>query len=192
MAEQSQGQDAPKTEDQARTLRVAIVADTHGFLDPRIGDEIAECDLAVHAGDIGGAAVLLAMQPKEELVAVKGNGDVPETWPSHEVHMLDTLPEEVVLDLPGGQLAVVHGERAGRPEARHRNLRRDYPDVQAIVYGHSHELVIDDAETPWVLNPGAAGRIRTKAGPSCLILECGEAGWKVEPLQLEPRKYKAV
>jgi len=39
-------------------MRVGIIADTHGFLDPRIADYIADCDLAVHAGDVGGADVL--------------------------------------------------------------------------------------------------------------------------------------
>ncbi|KAB7627528.1 metallophosphoesterase family protein [Alkalilimnicola sp. S0819] len=173
-------------------MRVAIVSDTHGFLDPRIADQIAECDLAVHAGDIGGADVLLAMSPRGQLVAVKGNNDSPERWSRQEVHMLETLPEEARLDLPGGQLVVVHGDDAGGVDVRHANLRERYPDARAIVYGHSHRLVVDDSAEPWVLNPGAAGRTRTYGGPSCLVLEADEDGWQVEALRLEPRKYRAI
>lgn len=173
-------------------MRVAILADTHGFLDPRIADQVAECDLAVHAGDVGGADVLLALQPREQVVAVRGNNDVPEKWAAHEVHVLETLPREVVLDLPGGQLVAVHGDEETPVKERHKLLRERYPQARAIAYGHSHQLLIDDEQTPWVLNPGAAGRTRTYGGPSCLILECGESEWRLEPLRLPPRKYRAL
>lgn len=173
-------------------MRVAIVADTHGFLDPRLSDRIAECDVAVHAGDVGGADVLCAMQPQQEVVAVRGNTDGPESWPDHEIHMLENLPAEVVLDLPGGRLAVTHGDRFVPASTRHERLRQAFPDVRAVVVGHSHEMQVDDSEVPWILNPGAAGRVRTFGGPSMLVLSCDEAGWSVEPLQVPPRKYRAI
>lgn len=173
-------------------MRVAIVADTHGFLDPRISDRIAECDIAVHAGDVGGADVLCAMQPREEVIAVRGNTDDPKSWPDHEAHMLENLAEEVVLNLPGGRLAVTHGDRFNPASTRHEQLRRAYPDVQAIVVGHSHDLTVDDRNVPWVLNPGAAGRVRTQGGPSMLLLDCEPGRWSVETIKLPPRKYRSI
>lgn len=173
-------------------MRVGIIADTHGFLDPRIAERLAECEVAVHAGDIGGADVLCAMQPREEVAAVRGNVDGPETWPAHEVHMLENLPERLTLDLPGGRLAVVHGDTYEPASRRHEQLRTAFPSCQAIVCGHSHELIVDDAQAPWVLNPGAAGRVRVKGGPSMLLLDCHEAHWAVEPVRLPRRKYRAI
>lgn len=173
-------------------MRVAIVSDTHGFLDPRIADTVTTCDVAVHAGDIGGADVLLALQPREQVIAVRGNNDIPEKWAQHEVHVLETLPSEAVLDLPGGQLVVVHGDDRGPVEERHQRLRQRYPEARAIAYGHSHQLLIDDDERPWVLNPGAAGRTRTFGGPSCLLLECLGDDWTVEEFRLPPRRYRAL
>jgi putative phosphoesterase len=173
-------------------MRVAIIADTHGFLDPRIAEEVAQCDIAVHAGDVGGADVLLALKPREQVVAVRGNNDVAEKWASHEVHVLDTLPTEAVVDLPGGRLVVVHGDAANPASERHELLRQRYPDARAIAYGHSHQLSVDDEQQPWILNPGAAGRTRTYGGPSCLLLDCSEGEWKLTPLRLPPRKYRAL
>lgn len=173
-------------------MRVAIIADTHGFLDPRIAEEVAASDIAVHAGDIGGADVLLAMKPGQQVVAVKGNNDVADKWDPHEVHVLETLPTEAVVDLPGGQLVVVHGDDALPAADRHEQLRQRYPRARAIAYGHSHQLSLDDSAEPWILNPGAAGRTRTYGGPSCLILECDQSQWRVEPLRLPPRKYRAL
>ncbi|MEK8088863.1 metallophosphoesterase family protein [Thermithiobacillus plumbiphilus] len=161
-------------------VRLAIVSDTHGQLDARIGELVAGCDLAVHAGDIMGAAVLAALQPRlGQVLAVRGNNDVPEKWPGSELALLSGIPLEVSLMLPGGDLVVVHGDRAGPTKTRHARLRALYPAARAIVYGHSHQLICDTAQTPWVLNPGAAGRVRTFGGPSCLILEAGTTDWQV-------------
>ncbi len=173
-------------------MRVALIADTHGFLDPRIGEHVAACDIAVHAGDVGGADVLCAMQPREEVVAVRGNTDGPDTWPDHEIHMLENLPRSFTLDLPGGQLAVTHGDGYEPAAERHRYLRAAFPDVAAIACGHSHELAVDDARRPWVLNPGAAGRVRVGEGPSMLVLSCSESGWSVEPRRFPRRSYRAI
>ena len=173
-------------------MRVAILADTHGFLDPRIRDLVSRCDVAVHAGDIGGADVLRAMQPREELVAIRGNNDTPEKWLAAEHQLLATLPREASVELPGGQLIVVHGDEPDSLSERHGRYRRRYAHARAVVYGHSHRLFTDLEERPWILNPGAAGRTRTHGGPSCLFIECEPHGWRIETLRLEPRKYPSI
>ncbi|HEY9199404.1 MAG TPA: metallophosphoesterase family protein, partial [Gammaproteobacteria bacterium] len=160
-------------------LRVAILSDTHGELDARIAEQVARCDYAVHAGDVGNAAVLAALHPRlGEVLAVRGNNDIPAKWPRAERAVLETLPESRTLDLPGGVLAVTHGHRAGGARERHARLRRQFPDARAIVYGHSHRVVCDLNAPVWVLNPGAAGRARTFGGPSLLILVAGRRVWR--------------
>lgn len=162
------------------TLRVAILADTHGRLHPRIAKVVESCDVAVHAGDIGSAAVLAAMKPKRgETHAIRGNNDTPAKWPDGEADILAELPREAALELPGGTLVVVHGNRAGPLKSRHARLRRCFPDAKAVVYGHSHRRVVDKEEKPWVLNPGAAGFTRTYGGSSCLVLSVGGNGWRI-------------
>ena len=163
-----------------KSIRVAILGDTHGALDPRIAKAVAGCDYAVHTGDVGCAGVLNALRPKRGLVvSVRGNNDVTAKWPGDEAHIPMTLPLEAELELPGGQLVVVHGHRSGPARSRHAWLRRHYPNARAIAYGHSHRHVCDDGALPWVLNPGAAGRARTFGGPSFIVLEAGKAHWQV-------------
>ncbi len=173
-------------------MKVAILADTHGFLDPRIAERVAECDIAVHAGDVGGADVLLSLSPREEIVAIRGNNDVPEKWSEGEHSVLATLPHEATLALPGGDLIVVHGDDGGGIEQRHRRYRRRFPNARAVVYGHSHRMLVDQEASPWILNPGAAGRTRTNGGPSCLILDCEAGAWRLEEFRVEPRKYPSL
>lgn len=173
-------------------MRVTLIADTHGFLDPRIKDVIADSDIAVHAGDVGGADVLLSMQPREMVVAIRGNNDVADKWPTNERNVLETMQREAVLDLPGGTLAVAHGDMNVKATERHQTLRERYPNARAVVYGHSHKLCVDQDDKPWVLNPGAAGRTRTYGGPACLVLHIRGTRWDVEEIQLPPRKYRAI
>ena len=171
----------------ARTT-VAVLADTHGFLDPRIAEHVAECDYAVHAGDVGGADVLCALRPRESIVAIRGNNDTAARWAESEAHFLENLPTQARVPLPGGDLVVVHGDDGRGLKQRHRHLRGSYPEAAAVVYGHSHRLTVDQEAVPWILNPGAAGRTRVYDGPSCLLMNCSEGEWRVESVQLPQRR----
>lgn len=171
-----------------RTIRhVALVADTHGHLDDRVGAIARACDLVVHAGDVGGTAILDALAGDgDRPLTVAGNNDTPRHWPAADRAVLDGLPQECAIELPGGRLVVVHGHRLPA-RTRHRRLRRAHPDATAVVVGHSHRRVIDRDQHPWILNPGAAGRSRAHGGPGCLVLAVGHAGWSVTEHAFEPR-----
>ena len=168
-------------------MRVAILSDTHGALDPRIAQWIANCDCAVHGGDVGSAEVLEALLSRfGRVIAVIGNNDLPAKWAPNEQHLLDGLPEEAALHLPGGSLAIIHGHQSRNANTRHASLRTRFPGARAVVYGHSHRMVCDQVSVPWVLNPGAAGLARTFGGPSCMILTATEEHWRVQVQRFPP------
>ena len=170
----------------SKGARVALLSDTHGTVDSRIAERVADCDVAVHAGDIGNASVLAGLQPRSgRVVAVRGNNDLPAKWPLSDSALLSQLPDKAELTLPGGSLVVVHGHRMTAAK-RHEKLRRRFPTARAVLYGHSHRLVIDTETSPWILNPGAAGRERTHGGPSCLILHVAATTWEIETVRFAP------
>lgn len=180
----------PRTQDhdmhrQRSTTRVLLVSDTHGQLDERIAALARECGIVVHAGDVGNAAVLETLQAaRAHVIAVRGNNDVASKWPRADRSVLDNLEDIARVELPGGTLIATHGNRYP-PSLRHARLRAAFPDARAIVYGHSHHLVVDDETDPWVVNPGAAGRARTFAGPSCLVLDASAKKWHIEARRFE-------
>lgn len=163
------------------SLKVALLSDTHGQLDGRIAEVIEGSDWIIHAGDIGNAMILhqLARQC-DQLVAVRGNNDSFSQWPHQDHATLAELPHERDIHLPGGIIVVTHGHRINPAKSRHSRLRRRYSRARAVVYGHSHRLLVDTGQDPWILNPGAAGRARTHGGPSCLILRIRAQEWHVE------------
>lgn len=137
------------------------------------------CEYIVHAGDIFNAQVLEQLKPGKELVAVAGNNDFPAFWHTDEEHIVSALPKKAELELPGGLLIVEHGHRLGN-HPDHDQLRWDHAEAKLIVYGHTHHRVIDQKTEPWVVNPGASGKVRTHGGPSCFVLKASEAEWEIE------------
>ncbi|MDT8282919.1 MAG: metallophosphoesterase family protein [Gammaproteobacteria bacterium] len=168
-------------------VTVGILSDSHGYLDPGIADAVNQCDYIVHAGDIFNADVLTQLKPKKELLAVAGNNDYPAFWADEEADIVNALPKTNKLNLPGGLLVVEHGHRLGNhPE--HDDFRLDHANARLVVYGHTHHRVIDRSGYPWVVNPGASGKVRTHGGPSCLILHASENEWKIDTVLLEDEK----
>jgi len=167
-------------------MRIVLVADTHGYLDPRIAEIARTAERVVHAGDVGGDTILAALHPDtRRVIAVAGNNDTERHWPPDDRLRLYGLPTTHTLDLPGGQLVAVHGHRL-RARDRHARLRARYPEARAVVYGHSHRLAVDTDAEPWVLNPGAAGRTRTYGGPACIVLTATAGAWEIEAVRFAP------
>ncbi len=160
-------------------VTVGILSDSHGYLDPRVAEVVNQCDYIVHAGDIFNAHVLQQLKPNKELIAVRGNNDYPSFWKTEEAAIVKALPETAKLEVPGGAIYIEHGHRLGNhPE--HDRLRSDHAEARLIVYGHTHHRIIDQQAKPWVVNPGASGKVRTHGGPSCLVLYASETEWKIE------------
>lgn len=167
-------------------LTLAILSDTHGYLDPAVADVVRNCDVALHAGDIMGAGVLDQLEPRlGKVIAVRGNNDSPALWHRAEAHRVHDMPEAVEIHCPGGVIAMEHGHRLATIDSDHFPLAYRYPDARLVVYGHTHRLRLDDDLQPWLLNPGAAGAERTGSGPSCCRLHIDGSRWRVEMFRFE-------
>jgi uncharacterized protein len=112
---------------------LAIISDTHLPRGPRTlpdacVERLEEADLILHAGDFGALSVLLAIQTLGPVAAVRGNVDDRE--------LRRRLPETRVIDADGARIAMVHD--AGPAAGRLARMRRRFPGVDAVIYGHSH------------------------------------------------------
>ncbi len=104
-------------------------------------------DVVVHAGDWITVELLDALEARAaRLVGVWGNNDGPP--------LRARLPEVARVTLDGLRLAVVH--ETGQAAGRERRCAAAYPDVDVLVFGHSH--IPWDSTTPRgirLLNPGS-------------------------------------
>lgn len=162
------------------SIKIGVLSDTHSFIDPNVLQHLNGCDAILHAGDIGNIDVIQQLkQVCPTVVSVRGNNDTASKWPVSEHNDLDTIPELAHIKLPGGNITLIHGDQYFSATVTHDKMRQDFASSKAVVYGHSHIMVSDKTEDPWMLNPGAAGRTRTKGGASCLIIAANQQEWNV-------------
>lgn len=60
------------------TLRIGLIADTHGLLRPQALAALEGCDHILHAGDIGKPEILDALRQLAPLSVVRGNNDTQD------------------------------------------------------------------------------------------------------------------
>jgi putative phosphoesterase len=104
-------------------------------------------DVVIHAGDWVSLDLLNALEARaQRLVGVFGNND--------GAALRARLPEVARVELAGVRFAVVH--ETGAAAGRERRCARAYPDVDVLVFGHSHIPWDSTAETGLrLLNPGS-------------------------------------
>ncbi len=168
------------------SVRVGVISDTHGEINTDIQMQLRNCDVILHAGDIGSFEVLKQLKDiSQNIISVRGNNDVAAKWPCEEHVELDTISDVAEIKLPGGNIVITHDYKFDPVASRHNDLRQHFTTAKAIIYGHSHKLICDQSGAPWVLNPGAAGKIRTNGGASCLLIVASEAQWEVSEYRVE-------
>lgn len=139
--------------------RVGLIADTHGLIRPQVARIFAGVDLIVHAGDVGGQAVLDSLSAIARVEAVYGNVDD---------HADPGLRRECTVPIGGLMLHVSHGHELGRPTPQ-LVAARYAGDI--LVFGHTHRAVVVEVvgahgERRLIINPGAAGPRRFDVVPS--------------------------
>ena len=133
-------------------MRLLIISDTHlprcaRDLPDQVWEEVDRADVVIHAGDWCDLDSLLSLQARaERLIGVYGNNDGPE--------LRKRLPEVACEDLAGVRFAVVH--ETGPAKGRERRCAKRFPNVDMLVFGHSHIPWDTRAETGLrLLNPGS-------------------------------------
>ncbi|SRR5258708_1850245 len=146
-------------------MLVGLVSDTHSLVRPEIFGALEGVELILHAGDVGGRAVIDELAAIAPVRAVYGNTDV-----SGE----PGLKPQLVLDLAGLSVHVSHGHELGTPTPA-RLLTRYAADI--IVFGHTHRPLVERSGARLVINPGAAGPRRFNLQPSIarMRVERGQA-----------------
>jgi putative phosphoesterase len=133
---------------------VGLISDTHGLLRPEVTGIFAGVDLIVHAGDVGGAAVLAALRQIAPVEAVWGNVD-----DTHD----PALARERILPIGALTLHLSHGHEFGSPTP---DLVLDRYDADVVVFGHTHRAIVTRRDGRIAVNPGAAGPRRFDLRPS--------------------------
>ena len=131
--------------------RIALLSDTHSYIDERILEYCKSCDEIWHAGDVGNAGVLDALEKIKPVKGVYGNIDGQE--------IRKRFPETLRFMCEDVDVMMTH--IAGRPEkyaAPVKAIMKTNPPG-IFICGHSHILLVKFVKeyNCLHLNPGAAG-----------------------------------
>jgi len=153
-------------------MKIGVISDTHGFLDPQIAKLFAGVGHILHAGDIGGAFVAFQLGQIAPLTAVLGNND-------HGLHFKETENA----GLAGRKFLVHHIVNPRSPsEKLAARIARERPD--GIIFGHTHRRFCETIGGILFFNPGYAGKPKFGVERSAAILHCDEKEIRAEFLAL--------
>lgn len=150
-------------------MKVGVLSDTHvpvphRSLPGRVFELFQGVDLILHAGDIVERSVLDELAAIAPVEAVAGNMD------DSELH--HRLPLKKILTLDKFRIGLIHGKY--RIDVQQAMIRREFDDVDLIVYGHSHTPFWGLVDGTLFLNPGSPTDKQHAPYNSVAILHIGE------------------
>ena len=120
-------------------MKIAILSDTHGLLRPQVLEHLKTADAILHGGDINKQSIVDELQQYAPLYVVRGNND--KEW-------AEGIPHDLTVTLDGVTFVMVHNRK---------ELPADLSGADAVVFGHSHKYVQEEADGLLWLNPGSCG-----------------------------------
>lgn len=149
-------------------MKIGVLSDTHvpaaaPQLAPHVLELLNGVDMILHVGDICELSLLQQLEPLAQTFAVYGEQDSPQ--------VKKFLQEKQRLEFAGRSVGLIHGNQAWEGDwfsqiayrfssaRRARALRayvlRELPDVDVIVFGHSHEPYVKMHGSVLLFNPGS-------------------------------------
>ena len=165
-------------------MRLLLTSDTHvparaRELPSPLLAELDRADVVFHAGDWVDPATLDLFESRaRRLIGVFGNNDGPE--------LRARLVEVARAELGGLRFGVVH--ETGASQGRERRCAARFPDLDVLVFGHSH--IPWDTTAPGglrLLNPGSPTDRRRQPSCTYMTAEVADGRLDVHVHRLPPR-----
>lgn len=154
------------------TVRIGLISDTHGYLDPQVYRIFEGVEHILHAGDIGPHALILELESIAPVTAVLGNTD-------SGLHYRETERVKLI----GRDFLVHHIVDVHAPQQALQQLTANAPDV--VVFGHSHKPHQQQLGRTLFLNPGYAGKPRFNMPRTVALLSEDRTTLKVDFVPLD-------
>jgi len=132
--------------------KIAILSDTHGFVDPKIKKWTKNCDQIWHAGDVGYSNQIQEFIKNPKVYGVYGNID------GNEIRKIYPKIQKFTCE----KVTVLMTHIGGYPKKYNKQIEEEIEKYKPHLYicGHSHILKVmyDNNYNLLHINPGAAGK----------------------------------
>lgn len=127
-------------------MKIGVISDTHGFIDPALPLVFKDVDHILHAGDIGSLSVINFLEQIAPVTAVNGNNDWDLSFPYSQTITIGQV-----------KIFLIHHLNFSRKTAQcWEKIFIENPNI--IVFGHTHKSSAFYEDGKLFLNPGYAGR----------------------------------
>jgi len=131
-------------------VRILVLSDTHiprvaPDLPQEVYEEISKVDMIIHAGDFVEKELLDKLRTLKDTRAVYGNMDSTEI--RHELNSKEVIQIDKV------RIGLTHG--CGAPNDLVESVKREFTNVDVIIFGHSHASLNITQEGILFFNPGS-------------------------------------
>jgi len=150
-------------------MKIGVLSDTHiptiaRSLPPAVFEIFKGVGLILHAGDIVELSVLDELRTIAPVEAVAGNMD------DSEIHL--NLPVKKVIPIGRYSVGLIHGKY--RIDIQKEMIRKEFDNIDLIVYGHSHTPFWGRVGGVHFLNPGSPTDKRHAPYNSVAVLDVGD------------------
>ncbi len=150
-------------------MKIGVLSDTHvpaimPSLPPAVFEIFKGVDLILHAGDIVDLSLLDELRTIAPVEAVAGNMD------DSEVHM--KLPIKKIIPIGRYSVGLIHGKY--KIDIQKEMIRKEFGDVDLIIFGHSHTPFWGRIDGVYFLNPGSPTDKRHAPYNSVAVLYVGD------------------
>ena len=133
-------------------IKIALISDSHSYIDHTTLRYLQDVDEIWHAGDIGSVEVMESLPKGKTIRGVFGNID--------DQSIQEKYPEWQSFELGGVRVLMMH--IGGKPPKYAKGVKQKIKDTSAqlFVCGHSHicKVEFDPSVNCLYMNPGAMGR----------------------------------
>ncbi len=139
-------------------MKILVFSDSHSYTDFMVAcTHRVQPDALIHLGDYyADANIFCDAFPDIPLYAVPGNCDQ---------YRGGYQPDPVaVVELDGVRFFLTHGHKQGVKYDLHKlKFEARRANVDAVLFGHTHEQLITQEDGLWIVNPGTSGLFNSTA-----------------------------
>ena len=128
-------------------MRIGIISDTHGLLRKEVENQLKDCNLIVHCGDIGKQEVIDKLIELGKVEFIKGNVDKNID--------ISLAPKDKIIEVMNKRIYLIHN-------IAELNIDLYKENIDIVMYGHSHKSKIYKEDGILYINPGSVGPRRFK------------------------------
>ena len=124
---------------------IGLISDTHGLLRKEVIENLNDCDLIIHTGDIGKIEVIESLKKISYVEYIRGNCDKDK----------NIAKEDKIIDVYNKRIYLIHDISKIKIDLKKEN-------IDIVIYGHSHKHNIYEDDGILYINPGSVGPKRFK------------------------------